>query len=432
MNAPATFDSVRKIEAAVPAKFEPLFQPKRYKACYGGRGSSKSHNFATLAIIACISKAARIVCIREVQNTIRDSVRQLLVDKISGMGVGDMFDILESEIRGKNGSLIIFRGMKDMNAIGIQSLEGFDIAWCEESQSLSQRSLDVLRPTIRKPGSELWFSWNPRNKRDPVDVFFRGPTKNPDAICVEMNWNDNPFLPNELLQEKNLDYIRDPVKAQHIWGGGYEQIAEGAYYGRDVVQAENEHRITRVPHDRAANVYSCWDLGIGDAMAIWTFQIIGREWHWLHYIEGTSRPLGDYVDLLARLPYAITEHLLPHDAEARELQTGKSRKQFLEERGLKVRVVPSHRVDDGIEAVRIAFNRFWIDETNCERGVECIRNYRTEFDQKLNTIKSMPRHDEYSHGADAMRIGVMGINENHMITQSDWSKPLSRAAGGVA
>jgi phage terminase large subunit len=423
---------VQDIAIDLPAKFEPMFKPARYKACWGGRGSSKSHSFATLLILRCIQSATRTVCIREIQNTIRDSVRQLLVDKINSMGLASLFDVLESEIRGKNGSLIIFRGMKDMNAIGIQSLEGFDVAWVEESQSLSQRSLDVLRPTIRKPGSELWFSWNPRNKRDPVDVFFRGPIKNPDAICVEMNWNDNPFLPNELLQEKNLDYIRDPVKAQHIWGGGYEQIAEGAYYGRDVVQAENENRITRVPHDRAANVYSCWDLGIGDAMAIWTFQIVGREWHWLHYIEGTSRPLGDYVDLLARLPYAITEHLLPHDAEARELQTGKSRKQFLEERGLRVRVVPNHRVDDGIEAVRTAFNRFWIDEQGCERGIECARNYRAEFDLKLNTLKPVPRHDEYSHGADAMRIGVMGINENHMITQSDWSKPLSRAAGGVA
>lgn len=429
MNAPVR---QKQINISLPAAFEPLCRPARYKAAFGGRGSGKSHAFATLAILACMSKAARIVCIREVQNTIRDSVRQLLVDKITSMGVTDQFDILESEIRGKNGALIIFRGMKDMNAIGIQSLEGFDIAWVEEAQSLSQRSLDVLRPTIRKPGSELWFSWNPRNKKDPVDVFFRGPTKNPDAACVEMNWCDNPFLPNELLQEKNLDYVRDPVKAQHVWGGGYEQIAEGAYYGRDVVQAENEHRITRVAHDRASNVYACWDLGIGDAMAIWTFQIVGKEWHWLHYVEGTGKPLGAYVDLLQALPYGITEHLLPHDAEARELQTGKSRKQFLEERGLKCRVVPNHRVDDGIEAVRTAFNRFWIDEQNCERGIECVRSYRTEFDHKLQTIKPVPLHDWASHGADAMRIGVMGINENHMISQSDWSKPLSRAAGGVA
>jgi len=428
MNAPV---SARTIDITFPEKFAPLFRDARYLAAFGGRGSAKSHSFAMKLVLRCVEKTTRAVCIREVQNTIRDSVRQLLVDKINAMGFADRFDILESEIRGKNGSLIIFRGMKDMNAIGIQSLEGFDVAWVEEAQSLSQRSLDVLRPTIRKPGSQIWFTWNPRNKRDPVDVFFRGPIKNPDAICVEMNWDDNPFLPNELLQEKNLDYLRDPVKAQHVWGGGYEQIAEGAYYGRDVVQAENENRITRVPYDRAANVYSCWDLGIGDAMAIWTFQIIGREWHWLHYVEGTSKPLGDYVDLLARLPYQITEHLLPHDAEARELQTGKSRKQFLEDRGLRVRVVPNHRVDDGIEAVRMAFNRFWIDDQNCERGVECIRNYRAELDLKLNTIKPVPRHDEYSHGADAMRIGVMGINEANLVTQSDWSKPLSRAAGGV-
>lgn len=416
----------------LPAKFEPLTRPARYKAVWGGRGSGKSHSFATLCILRCIQGQARVVCIREVQNTIRDSVRQLLVDKINEMSLGAMFEVLETEIRAKNGSLIIFRGMKDMNAIGIQSLEGFDIAWVEEAQSLSQRSFDVLRPTIRKPGSELWFSWNPRRKADPVDSFFRGSIKNPDAICVEMNWEDNPFLPTELLQEKSFDYLRDPVKAQHIWGGGYEVLAEGAYYGRDVVAAETEGRIGRVPHDRAADVFACWDLGIGDAMAIWTFQVINREWHWLHYIEGTGKGLDAYVDLIKALPYAVHEHLLPHDAQARELQTGKSRKQFLEERGLKTRVVANHRVDDGINAVRTVFNRFWIDEKNCERGIDCLRNYRTEFSDRLQTIKSQPLHDWASHGADALRIGVMGINESFLNTKSDWSKPLARAGAGVA
>lgn len=417
---------------SLPAKFEPLTRPARYKAAWGGRGSGKSHSFATLAVLRCIQGPTRIVCIREVQNTIRDSVRQLLVDKINEMSLGSLFEVLETEIRAKNGSLIIFRGMKDMNAIGIQSLEGFDVAWVEEAQSLSQRSFDVLRPTIRKPGSELWFSWNPRRKADPVDSFFRGSVQSPDAICVEMNWEDNPFLPKELLQEKTFDYLRDPVKAQHIWGGGYEVLAEGAYYGRDVVAAETEGRIRRVPHDRAADVFACWDLGIGDAMAIWTFQIVNREWHWLHYIEGTGKGLDAYVDLIKALPYAVHEHLLPHDAQARELQTGKSRKQFLEERGLKTRVVPNHRVDDGINAVRAVFNRFWIDETNCERGIECLRNYRSEFSDRLQTIKSQPLHDWASHGADALRIGVMGINEAFLSTKSDWSKPLARAGAGVA
>ena len=184
----------------VPRKLKPLLYPKRYKGAYGGRGGAKSHFFAERVLKTCVAKPSRVVCIREIQDSIRDSVRQLLVDKIQKLNLGHFFNALDSEIRGQNGSLIIFKGMQSYNAETIKSLEAYDIAWVEEAQTLSQRSLDMLRPTIRKEGSELWFSWNPRYKTDPVDKFFRS---NPpeEAVSVMVNWRDNPWFPEVLAKD---------------------------------------------------------------------------------------------------------------------------------------------------------------------------------------------------------------------------------------
>ena len=191
------------LRISVPRKLKPLLGPKRYKGAYGGRGGAKSHFFAEQVVLRCLVRPTRVVCIREVQNSIKDSVRQLLIDKIEKLGVSTAFEVLESEIRGPNGSLIVFKGMQSYNAANIKSLEAYDIAWVEEAQTLSQHSLDLLRPTLRKEGSELWFSWNPRFKTDPVDAFFR---KSPpeDAISVLVNWRDNPWFPDVLRRKWNM------------------------------------------------------------------------------------------------------------------------------------------------------------------------------------------------------------------------------------
>jgi phage terminase large subunit len=173
-----------KLTVQAAKKLIPLLKPNRYKGAYGGRGGTKSHFFAELLILTCFSRKTRAACIREVQVTIKDSVRQLLVDKIQKFGLGGYFKVTEREIAGPNGSLIVFRGMQSYNAENIKSLEDFDIAWVEEAQTLSAHSLKLLRPTIRKDGSELWFSWNPRHDTDAVDAFFRGGSKAPgDDIC---------------------------------------------------------------------------------------------------------------------------------------------------------------------------------------------------------------------------------------------------------
>lgn len=199
----------------------------------------------------------------------------------------------------------------------------------------------------------------------------------------------------------------------------------GAYYGRDMEAAEADKRITRVPHDRSADTFACWDLGIGDSTAIWVGQIIGKEWHWLRYYEASGQALDHYVDWIKALPFKVHRHYLPHDAEARELQTGNSRIEFLEARDFQCEVVPRHNVDDGINAVRVKFNRFWFDADGCERGLDCLRMYRAEYDDKNRVLKPRPLHDWASHGADAIRCGVMGAVEPRQsqpvpVPNNDW------------
>jgi len=231
--------------------FEPLLVPARYKGAHGGRSSGKSHFFAEGVIEDCLLyPGARIVCVREVQRALKESVKRLLEDKITSMGVGEQFGILFDTIVTPGNGVILFQGMADHTAESIKSLEGFDIAYVEEAQTLSARSLELLRPTIRgsdrmrKRGrkSELWFSWNPRNAGDPVDALLRGAHPPKDAIVVESNWRDNPFLPEESKEEREYDEINNPQRYGHIWEGEYEPQAVGAIWTRDVIERNRKEK----------------------------------------------------------------------------------------------------------------------------------------------------------------------------------------------
>lgn len=235
-------DVTRTAEVSVPSLdiqtarvFMPLLEPKRYKGAHGGRGSGKSHFFAEMLIERCIlNPDTRAVCIREVQLSLSQSVKRLIEDKINALGVQSRFQVLVSHIavydankveRGR----IIFMGMQNHTADSIKSLEGYDIAWVEEAQNLSARSFSLLRPTIRKPNSELWFSWNPESPKDPVDDFFRG-AKNDDAVCVEANYEDNPWFPEVLRADMEYDKRRDPDRWAHVWGGGYAKLTQSRVF----------------------------------------------------------------------------------------------------------------------------------------------------------------------------------------------------------
>lgn len=217
-------------DARFPKYFRDYFKPARYKGLYGGRGSAKSHCFAGLAVIRCASVPGfRLVCVREVQRSIADSVKQLIEDKINAYGLSGFFTITDAEITGRNGSKIIFRGMQNHTAASIKSLEGFDVAWVEEAQTISRKSLELLTPTIRKQGSEVWFSWNPENENDPVDELLR--KEPPESSVVKLvNWNDNPWFPAELKADMERDKARDPDKYAHVWEGQYRALSEARVF----------------------------------------------------------------------------------------------------------------------------------------------------------------------------------------------------------
>lgn len=221
------------MDIQTPRAFQPLLQASRYKGIWGGRGSGKSHFFAESVVERCIMQpSSRIVCVREVQRSLKDSVKRLIEDKIFALGVGSRFDVKATEIGTPGGGVIVFQGLQDHTAESVKSLEGFHVAWAEEAQSLSTRSMELLRPTIRAPGSELWFSWNPRSAADPVDELLRGITPPPDAIVRRVNYSDNPFFPPELEVEREFDSRTNPSRYGHIWMGDYEPVAIGAIWDR--------------------------------------------------------------------------------------------------------------------------------------------------------------------------------------------------------
>jgi hypothetical protein len=240
----------RVLRLKTPKIFRPLLEPARYKGAFGGRGSGKSHFFAECAVeYGLLNHGSRIVCIREVQKSLKESVKLLLEDKIKSFELTDQFAIMSDHIKTPGGGIILFQGMQDHSADSIKSLEGFDIAYVEEAQTLTERSLEMLRPTIRKPRSEIWFSWNPRNAIDPVDAFLRGETPAPNSIVVKSNYCDNPFLPAELEEERAHDEKTNPVRYPHIWKGEYEPQAIGAIWTRETIhncRRDEEPPLTRV------------------------------------------------------------------------------------------------------------------------------------------------------------------------------------------
>lgn len=231
-----------QIRLEIPEVFQPLWQPTRYKGAYGGRGSGKSHNFASMAVAKAIQNpGCRGVCVREVQKTLAESAKRLIEDKIEAMGVSHMFRVTQNQIHTPGDGIMIFQGMQDHNAMSIKSLEGYDWLWAEESASLSERSISLIRPTIRKEGSELWFSWNPENEMDAIDQLLRGETLPPRSVVVEANYFDNPYFPLELEEERRHDERHNPQMYGHIWLGHYRPQAVGAIFNRANIVANRVH-----------------------------------------------------------------------------------------------------------------------------------------------------------------------------------------------
>lgn len=287
--------SILRIET--PRWAKPLLEPARYKGAHGGRGSGKSHFFAEAVIEEHIrNPATSTVCVREVQKSLNQSVKRLLEDKIQSLGVGHYFEVQYDSIKAKAGpGRIIFQGMQNHTAESIKSFEGFDRAWCEEAQTMSQRSLDMLRPTIRKPGSELWFSWNPREATDPVDALLRGQNPPPSSSVVEVNYTDNPWFPDVLRDEMEYDRSRDADKYAHVWLGEYLSNSESRVFHNWRVEE------FEAPEDAVHRFGADWGFSV-DPTVLVRCHIVGRTLYVDYEAYRVGCEIMDTPDLFMTVP----------------------------------------------------------------------------------------------------------------------------------
>ena len=423
-----------KIKAEFPKKLEFLFQPSRYKVGYGGRGAGRSWGFSRALLILGARKPLRILCAREFQSSIRDSVHRVLSDQIELLGLGDFYDVQRTTIISKNGTEFTFEGMR-MNVNNIRSKEGSDIVWVEEAHTTSKHSWSVLIPTIRKPGSEIWMTFNPEFEDDyTYDRFVLHPP--PDAVVVEMNWRDNPWFP-EVLEAERLDLKeRDPDEYDHVWEGHCRRWLEGAIYANELRAAYDGGRIREVPFDPALPVSVVADIGRTDDTALWFFQMTMGEVHLIDTFgaAGTSpgaiasqitgqqididiiadgsdarlivRRGDDIPEIAHRKEYEIDTVWLPHDARAKtQAASGKSIEQQMREvfGWGTVRIVPELSREDGIGAARTIFRQCWFDAERCADGLKALRRYRRELQRDEVSFQRAPKHDWASHFADAFR-----------------------------
>lgn len=386
----------------IAEKLEGLFRPKRYKVLHGGRGGGKSWAVAAVLLVMAADRPLRILCAREIQKSMRDSVHRLLRDTIVRLGLESFFEVLDMEIRGANGSLFLFSGLQAHTVDSIKSFEGVDIVWVEEAHSVSKRSWDVLIPTIRKQGSEIWLTLNPDMDTDETYVRFVA-TESDDTWVCEINWRDNPWFPDVLNQER-LKSKRTQSKEdhEHVWEGKPRTVAEGAIYRHEITAAISEGRVRLVPYDPTLKVHTVWDLGWNDAMTIGFVQRGPMEVRIIDYIEDSHRTLDWYVGQIEKRPYRWGVDYLPHDARTRNFQTGKSTEEQMRAMKRNPFVLPQTSVEEGIKAARMLFPRCYFDKDKTARLWECLKRYRRALHTQTGEPMA-PLHDEFSHGSDMFR-----------------------------
>ena len=391
----------RESVADFPAKLRPLFAPKRYKVLYGGRGGAKSWGVARALLIQGANKPLRILCAREVQQSMRDSVHRLLSDQIKALGLESFYEVFDNEIRGRNGTLVIFTGLASHTVDSIKSYEGVDIVWVEEAHGVSKKSWATLIPTVRKDGSEIWLTLNPNMDTDETWLRFCV-DQSDDTVLIEINWRDNPWFPAVLNDERLKELARDPIEYEHIWEGKPRRVAAGAIYRHEVEAVYIDKRVCPVPYDPLLPVHTVWDLGWNDAMTIGFVQRGPRDVRVLDYIEDSNRTLDYYVAEIEKRPWRWGTDYLPHDGRTRNFQTGKSTEELLSAMGRDVFVLPLTSVEEGIKAARLLWPRTYFDATRTTRLLECLKRYRRQPNQTTGEAMG-PLHDEYSHGADMFR-----------------------------
>lgn len=415
--------------------FAPLLNPSRYKGAHGGRGSGKSQFFADLMLLYAVQKPGfRALCCREVQKSLKESAKRLIESKIEAHGLGRLFDVQEAQIKTPGGGLIAFAGLQDHTSESIKSYEGFDVAWVEEAQTVSDRSLNLLRPTIRAPCSELWFSWNPRHRTDAVDKMLRGDELPTGAQVIRANFDQNPWFPAELEQERQDCLRQQPEQYAHIWEGDYVTVSEGAYFAKDLAMAKEQGRIGNVAPDPLMTYRAYWDIGgtgaKADACAIWIAQFIGREIRVLDYYEAQGQPLATHVNWLRSQGYGNALCVLPHDGAAHDKVYDATYEGALRQAGFSVEVVKNQgrgAAAQRIEAARRLFPAIWFNSGTTEGGRTALGWYHEKKDDHRN-IGLGPDHDWSSHAADA--FGLMCVAYDEPREKRKLKRPVHNGPGG--
>ena len=378
----------------VPRAFKPLLQPARYKGAHGGRGSGKSHFFAEMLVAKCLQSKTDAVCVREVQKSLAQSVKKLLELKIHALGVADRFDIKQDFIGTPYGGRIIFQGMQNHTADTIKSLEGYDVAWVEEAQTLSQRSLDLLRPTIRKEGSELWFSWNPNAETDPVDALLRGETPPTGCVVIQANYRDNPWLPDVLKAEVDYDQRRDPDKFAHVWLGGYQRNSEARVF-RNWRIDEFE-----APPGTIYRLGADWGFAVDPSVLI-RCHLEGRNM----YVDYEAYMVGCEIDMLPDLFDGVPESrkwFITADSARPETIS------YMKKHGypkINAAIKGAKSLEEGVEFLK-SFDI--IVHPRCTHLIDELTMYSYEVDDL--TGKVLPKlKDKDNHVIDALRYACEGV-----------------------
>lgn len=409
------------LEKRVPHKFRPLYthltNNKLFYVYHGGRGGGKSWEIADYLLIEGAGKKHRILCCREIQKSIKQSVHQLLSDRINALGLGAFYQVLDTEIRGLNGTEFFFSGLQNHTVDSIKSFEGATITWIEEAQTVSSYSLQILVPTVvRTANCMIIMSLNPKLPSDAVYADYVLPERH-DTIVVQINYDENENCPPELIALAEQMKADDYDQYEHVYLGRPKEIADGAIYKAEFEQIKRENRICKVPHDPNLPVYTSWDLGILDPTAIWFFQVYGKEVRVIDYYEANNEPLAHYARILdektEKFGYRYEKNFAPHDIAARDLSSGVSREQTMADLGYRMTKGARLGVEDRIEATRQFLKNCWFDAEKCKYGIRALQNYRREFNDKLDQFKATPVHDWASHGSDAFGEGALNINKMH-------------------
>ena len=374
----------------------PLLEGSRYKGAWGGRGSGKSHMFAELMIEAHImNQKRRSVCVREIQKSLSQSVKRLLETKIQSMNAGAYFEVQDAVIKSKKADgAIIFQGMQNHTADSIKSLEGYDCAWVEEAQSLSQTSLDLLRPTIRKPDSELWFTWNPRQESDPVDFLLRGPTPPKDATVIKVNFLDNPWFPAVLRDEMEYDKRRDPDKYQHVWQGSYLTNSQSRVFKNWKIE-----EFDAAP-DAIHRLGADWGFAV-DPTVLVRCHIVGRTLYIDHEAYMVGCEIVNTPELFMQVPEAEKWPIVADSARPETISH--MRKNGFPK--IMTAVKGPRSVEEGIQFLK---NYDIVVHPRCTHTIDELSLY--SYKQDPLTGKILPvLEDKKNHVIDALRYACEGV-----------------------